>query len=215
MPSSRRTKVIGYLRVSTVDQDTTKNKAAILDYANRNAMGQVTFIEEQISGATSWRKRKLREAVESLSEGDKLIVPELSRLGRSITQVLEVLAILSEKGVAVFSVKEGFQLNGDDLQSKVMRTMFALLAEIERDLIVMRTKEALAERKRQGIKLGRPPGIGKSKLDAHREEIIALIKNGARKTFIAERYHCTAVNLSLWLKKHGLQDLIAIPQGNL
>jgi DNA invertase Pin-like site-specific DNA recombinase len=215
MPSRRRQqKVIGYLRVSTVDQDTGKNRAAILDYANKNNMGQVAFVEEQVSGATSWRKRKLRDVVEDLNEGDRLIVPELSRLGRSIAQVLEVLAILSDKQVAVFSVKEGFQLNGSDLQSKVMRTMFALLAEIERDLIVMRTREGLQARKAAGVQLGRPKGPGKSKLDPHRDEIIALIKNGSRKSFIAERYGCSAVNLSLWLRKHGLQGLKAMPKEN-
>ena len=95
-----------------------------------------------------------------MSEGDILIVPELSRLGRSLVEVLEVLNELKDKGVKVFSVKENFQLNGDDIQSKVMRTMLGLFAEIERDLISARTKEGLAAAKASGKRLCRPIGPG-------------------------------------------------------
>lgn len=204
-------KVIGYLRVSTVDQDTAKNEADILKFANTHDFGKVEFVSEKVSGTTSWKKRKLFEVVESLSAGDILIVPELSRLGRSLVNVLDVLNELSKKQVKVYSVKEGFQLNGDDMQSKVMRTMLSLFSEIEHDLIVARTKEGLASARSQGRIGGRPKGIGKSKLDDHRQEIIALLKNGSQRKFIAKRYGVTGAGLLHWLTKHGLNDTTPEP----
>ena len=150
-------RVVGYLRVSTVDQDVEKNKADILNFVNGKKFGRnVEFVDEKISGMKSWKKRKLAQVVEDLQAGDTLVVPELSRLGRSLVEVLEVLNVLTQKDVAVYSVKENFQLNGADMQSKVMRTMLGLFAEIERDLISARTKEGLVARKAQGVKLGRP-----------------------------------------------------------
>lgn len=109
--------------------------------------------------------------------------------------------------MAVYSVKEGFKLNGKDMQSKVMRTMLGLFAEIERDLISARTKEGLQAARERGSKLGRPRGKGKSKLDRHRPDLEALIKNGSRKDFIARRFGCTPVPLSNWLKKTGVNKL--------
>src|SRR5690606_12676186 len=191
---------------------TEKNKAAVLAFANaKGFIGKVEFVEEKISGLKSWKKRKLNDLVQSMQAGDILIVPELSRLGRSLVEVLEVLNTLKDKEVKVYSVKENFQLNGDDMQSKVMRTMLGLFAEIERDLIVARTKEGLAAAKASGKRLGRPKGPGKSKLDEHKEEIIALLKNGSKKIFIAERYGVTPATLTNWLKKHGLDKLTPTP----
>lgn len=208
MKEKSRRQIIGYLRVSTIDQDTEKNKAAVLAFANaKGFIGKVEFVEEKISGLKSWKKRKLNDLVQSMQAGDILIVPELSRLGRSLVEVLEVLNALKDKQVKVYSVKENFQLNGDDMQSKVMRTMLGLFAEIERDLIVARTKEGLAAAKASGKRLGRPKGPGKSKLDEFRPEIEALLKNGSRKNFIALRYGVTPATLSNWLKKHGLDSI--------
>ena len=127
-------------------------------------------------------------------------------------EVLEVLNALKDKDVAVYSVKENFQLNGDDIQSKVMRTMLGLFAEIEHDLISARTKEGLAAARAKGRQIGRPKGPGKSRLDPHREEIIALLKNGSRKVFIAKRYKVTPATLSNWLKRHKLNKMEGEPQ---
>jgi len=204
-------RIIGYLRVSTVDQDTEKNKADILKFSNNRKFGDhVEFIEEKVSGLKSWKKRKLKQVVDGLKAGDMLIVPELSRLGRSLVEVLEVLNELTKKDVAVYSVKENFQLNGADMQSKVMRTMLGLFAEIERDLISARTKEGLAAAKARGRQLGRPKGPGKSRLDKFRPEIEALLANGSKKKFIAQRYGVTEPTLYNWLKRHNIQ-IVAKP----
>lgn len=195
-------KNVSYLRVSTDAQDTVKNKAAVLVFANEKGFGQVEFVEEKVSGKKPWRERKIKGVLDSLEEGDRLIVPELSRLGRSTLEVLEILREAKDKGVDVYAVKEGLSLNGDGMQAKIMTTMLALFAELERDFISQRTREALMARKAAGVKLGRPKGPGRSKLDPHREEIVALLKNGATKRFVAKRYDTTTVNLYNWLKKN-------------
>lgn len=104
-----------------------------------------------------------------------------------------------ERQISVHAVKGGWALN-DSMESKIVLMMFAMISEIERDLISERTKEGLRARKAAGIKLGRPKGPGKSKLDRYKEEILALLANGSTKTFIANKYQTTAGNLSNWLK---------------
>ena len=94
-----------------------------------------------------------------------------------------------------------------DMQSKVMRTMLALFAEIEHDLIVARTTEGLAMARLNGSKLDRPKGPGKSKLDPHKDEIVALLRTGSRRNYIAKKFGTSEVNLCLWLKSRGLQDI--------
>jgi DNA invertase Pin-like site-specific DNA recombinase len=142
--------------------------------------------------------------LQELAEGDNLIVSELSRLGRSMLECMEILALATEKKIHLYAVKGNWQLE-NSLQSKIMAMVFSMAAEIERDLLSQRTKEALAARKRTGMKLGRPEGVGKSKLDEHRPEIEAMLKNGTTQKYIAQRYKTTEVNLSLWLEKHGLR----------
>lgn len=199
-----KSRTVAYLRVSTADQDLEKNKSDILHLANDKALGPVEWVEEQVSGSVSWRKRQIAQVLDELREGDALIVSELSRLGRSMLECMEILSIASQKRVNLYAVKGKWQLDGT-LQSKIMAMAFTMAAEIERDLISQRTKEALAARKRAGKKLGRPKGSGKSKLDRYRPEIEALLANGATQKFIARRYGTTEANLSRWLKKHSLR----------
>jgi len=202
------TKIIGYIRVSTTEQDPEKNEVAILKYANDHEFpGKVQIVEETVSGTKSWKKRTLAKVVDDLQKDDILIVPELSRLGRSLQDVLEVLKILSDKEVKVYSVKENFQLNGEDIQSKVMRTMLGLFAEIERDLIIARTKEGLEAARKSGKILGRPKGPGKSRLDDHREAIIGDLKNGVKKLYIAKKHGVTPGTLHNWLRRHKLHKI--------
>jgi len=191
---------IAYLRVSTTDQDVEKNKADILHVANDKNLGQVQFIEETVSGRVSWKKRKIADIIDKLQKGDNLIVSELSRIGRSMLEIMQVLSIAMEKGIHIYAIKGNWKLD-DSLQSKIM----AMAAEIERDLISKRTKEALKAKKAAGVKLGRPKGTGKSKLDKHRIEIEALLNNGSTQKFIANKYGTTEANFSLWMKKHNLK----------
>ncbi len=162
-------KTVAYLRVSTVDQDTEKNKDDILRIANEKDFGRVEFVEEKASGNRTWKERKIKGIIDCLGDGDRLIVPEMSRLGRSMLEIMEILAIAKEKGISVYAVKGNWELNGS-IQSKVMAMAFSIAAEIERDLISSRTKEALKARKAAGVKLGRPKGPGKPKLDQYRLE---------------------------------------------
>lgn len=201
--SFRHSTTVAYLRVSTVDQDIEKNKTDILRLANNKAFGTVQFVEEKVSGKVSWKKRKIREIIEELQGGDNLIVSELSRLGRSMLECMEILSIALQKGISVYAVKGGWQLD-NTIQSKIIATAFSMASEIERDLISKRTQEALRAKKLAGIKLGRPRGPGKSKLDAFRPEIEALLDNGSTKRFVARRYGTTESNLHSWLKKKGL-----------
>src|SRR5210317_2518254 len=194
-------KTIAYLRVSTVEQDLEKNKADILSFANNKDFGKVKFVEEKVSGTKNWKSRKIKGVIESLNKGDRLIVPEFSRLGRSMLEIMEMLSILKDKEVNVYAVKGGWELNGSR-QSKVMAMAFSIASEIERDLISKRTKEALKARKAAGVKLGRPKGPGKSKLDKYREEIVALLKNGSTKKYVAQKYGTTPPNLHNWIKKN-------------
>jgi len=203
--TANRKQVIGYLRVSTQEQDLEKFKTDILKFSNDKDFGKVSFVEEKVSGfKTSWKDRQIKPLIDSLNEGDVLITPELSRLGRSTLEVLEILKTLKDKAVNVYSVKEGLEMNGT-IQSKIMSTMLSLIAELERDFISQRTKEALRQRKAQGVILGRPKGPGKSKLDEHREEIVALMKNGSTKAYVARRYDTTQANLQNWIKKNRIE----------
>jgi len=194
-------KTVSYLRVSTANQDTKKNRHAILEFANKKDFGKVQFVEEKISGKINWRKRKIKDLIDSLNKGDRLILPELSRLGRSTFEIMEMLQRLKEKEVDVYDVKNGWELNGS-LQSEVLAFAFSISARIERDLLIQRTSEGRARAMARGVKFGRPKGPGKSKLDKHRKEIIALLKTGSRKNYIAKRFKTTQGNLHNWMKKN-------------
>jgi DNA invertase Pin-like site-specific DNA recombinase len=194
-------KTISYLRVSTIDQDLEKNKSDILKLANDKQLGNVEFVEEKISGKVSWRKRKIHDIIYSLSEGSNIIVSELSRLGRSMLECMEILSVATEKKINIYSVKGNWNLD-NTIQSKIIAMAFSMASEIERDLISSRTKEALRVKKMNGMILGRPVGSGTSKLDKFKPEIEALIMNGATKRFIAKRYAVSEQNLFHWLRKH-------------
>lgn len=201
--SKNQGKSIGYLRVSTSDQDLDKNKSDILMFAHDKELGQVSFVEETISTRVPWRSRKIASVLEEVGAGDNIIVSELSRLGRSMLECMEILSIALQKGVSIYAVKGNWQLD-HSLQSKIVAMAFSMAAEIERDLISQRTREALRAKKAAGMPLGRPKGPGKSKLDPYRPEIEALLANGSTKKFIADRYRTTSANLHNWLKKHGI-----------
>jgi DNA invertase Pin-like site-specific DNA recombinase len=174
-----------YLRVSTDRQELENQKFEVLKYANDNKLGNVEFVEETISGRKSWKERKIGELVEELRQGDVLIITELSRLGRSMLEIMELLSILLRKGVELHVVKNR-QVLKDDLQSKVFAMAFSIAAEIERELISQRTKEALKRRKAEGKPLGRPKGSFSSSLDKHWNQIRELREKGVSIASIAK-----------------------------
>lgn len=194
-------KTFGYLRVSTLDHDIEKNKADILSLANNMNLGNVEWVEEKVSGTKDWRNRKLGGLLKILDKGDTVIVFELSRLGRSTLQILEIMKVAKEKKIAVHAVKGGWSLD-ESMDSKIVLPLLAMISEVERGLISERTKEGLRARKAAGVKLGRPKGPGKSKLDVHKDEIMSLLRNGATKTFIAKKFDCSKPNLYNWLQKN-------------
>jgi DNA invertase Pin-like site-specific DNA recombinase len=204
MDAMTKSRTVAYLRVSTTEQDLEKNKADILHLANDKDLGRVEWVEEKASGRLAWRTREIGRLIEELKAGDNLIVSELSRLGRSMLQCMEILSIAAQKGIHIYAVKGNWQLD-DSIQSKIMAMAFTMAAEIERELISQRTKEALAARKRSGKAVGRPKGSGKSKLDTSRTEIERLLQQGATQKYIASRFHTSPTNLSRWMKQHGLK----------
>ena len=197
-------KTYAYIRVSTDKQDLENQKFAILQYANNKKLGNVEFIEETVSGRISWKNRKLKDLIDNLQSGDNLIVAELSRLGRSMLEIMELLSILLRKGVNVYVVKGNYELK-DDIQSKVLTFAFSLASEIERELISQRTKEALAKRKAEGKKLGRPKGSYSSKLDHKRQYIEELLNKGVSIASIAKILGVHYHTVRNYIKRRGLK----------
>ncbi len=184
-------KTVAYLRVSTPQQDASSQRLAILEYARKHDLHIDDFIEATASGQASEKRRRLDELTSVLQRGDRLVVSELSRLGRSLGQVVAVLDALAKAGVAFVALKENIRVEGKrDIQTKVMTTLFALFAEVERDLISERTREGLARARASGRKLGRPKGsLGVSRLDGKEDEIRRFLELGVSKTAIA-KYPC-------------------------
>ena len=156
--------VYGYIRVSTDKQTVENQRFEILAFVQREGLRIDRWIEETISGTKAIEKRKLGSLLEALQTDDLLICAELSRLGRSLFMILEVLNLCMEKNVRVWTIKDNYRL-GDDISSKVLAFAFGLSAEIERNLISQRTKEALARKKAEGQPLGRPKGHRNLKLN--------------------------------------------------
>ena len=210
-----RVQVIGYLRVSTIEQDMDNQRLEIMEYARQNSLVVNDFIGIQISSHKDNKSRRIDELLERLKTGDTLIVAELSRLGRSVGQVVTMVDELISRKVKLIAIKENIKLEANgkkDVQTTVMITMFSLFAEMERTLISERTKVGLEAARAKGKLLGRPKGPGKSKLDKNKDAIIALLKNGSRQNYIAERYGTTPANLFNWLKKHNIDTTPVIPQ---
>jgi DNA invertase Pin-like site-specific DNA recombinase len=149
--------IYGYIRVSTDKQTTDNQRFEILKFASEKKLPVDKWIEETISATKKLPERKLRELINRMHEEDILIVSELSRLGRSLLEVMSILHTLMEKEIKVFTTKERYEL-GNNISSKVLAFAFSLSAEIERSMISSRTKEALTRKKSEGMRLGRPKG---------------------------------------------------------
>lgn len=149
--------VVAYLRVSTEKQFLENQREEITRFAERNGMRIDKWYTETVSGNVSSKERKLSGVLDKMSPGDSLIVTEISRLSRTLLEIMTILNSCIRKEVILYSTKEGYVFQ-NDINSKVLGFAFGLMAEIERNLISMRTKEALARRKQEGKRLGRRKG---------------------------------------------------------
>lgn len=176
----------GYIRVSTDRQTVENQRFEIKNFCLKNRIVIDEWIEETISGTLSPEKRELGSLLSKVKEGDLIICSELSRLGRSLFMIMSILNLIMQKGARVWTVKDNYRL-GDDIQSKVLAFAFGLSAEIERNLISQRTKEALALKKAQNIKLGRPKGVENKKhlLDGLEKQICIMHEWGMSVNHIA------------------------------
>ncbi len=147
-----------YLRVSTNQQDVDNQRHGILEYANQKNLGHLEFVSDSVSGQKRWRERELGKLLTNTTKaGDIILLAEISRMARSTLQVLEILECCMQRELIVHIAKQQMVLD-DKLPSRITATVLGLAAEIERELISMRTKEALAKRKASGKPLGRPKG---------------------------------------------------------
>ena len=194
----------GYIRVSTDAQTTRNQRYEILRFCKADGLPVDGWIQEIISGTRDYGKRALGRLLRRVKKGDIIICTELSRLGRSLYMIMEILNLCMKKECRLYTVKEGYRL-GDDIPSKVLAFAFGLSAEIERQLISQRTREALSRRRAEGMVLGRPAGRGQvvTVLEGKADEVQRLLAAGVPKTDIARRLGVSRGTLYRWLKGRG------------
>jgi len=182
-------RTVAYLRVSTGGQELNNQRLAIHDYAHKNNFQIDQFLEVQVSSRKSLKERGIDGLFAGMRAGDLMLVSELSRLGRSVGQVIQIVDDLIKNKIRFIAIKENIHLDGitHDIKSKMMITMFGLFAEIERDLISQRTREGLVAARAKGLILGRPKGsFGPSRLDGKETEIQMLLGKRVSKSSIAK-----------------------------
>lgn len=200
----------GYIRVSTDKQTVENQRSEILKFAASNNLIIHGWIEETISGTKNYDKRKLGELLDTAQSGDLIICAELSRLGRSLFMIMDILNICMNKNCRVWTIKDNYRL-GDDIQSKVLAFAFGLSAEIERDLLSQRTKAALDRKRAEGVKLGRPKGaLSKStKLTGKEDVIRVLLENNNSITQIARCLNVDRSTLSRFIQSRAIKPNIS------
>lgn len=181
--------IVAYLRVSTGHQVLDNQRNEIRKYEQARGIKVERYVMEVVSGKMKGRDRKLGNLVKRLHSGDTLIVTEISRLSRTLMDIMSIMNELLSKGVHLYSIKDGYTFD-DSINSKVLLFAFGLVAEIERNLISLRTKEALELRKSQGVKLGRRPGSCSkmSAISSNKEKVEEAIKKGETITSICRKY---------------------------
>lgn len=188
--------------MSTDPQDVANQRHGIFEYANEKGLTGLKFFEDSASGMIKWQDRKLGDLlINKAQSGDTILFSEVSRMGRSLLQILEVLQLSLSKELNVYVVKQGFAFD-DSLNAKITATVFGLAAEIDRELNSQRTKEALAKRKAAGMVLGRPKGKSKKLLlDKKSAEIIRYIDLGLNKSAICKLVGCSRSTLYDWIER--------------
>ncbi len=196
--------IYAYIRCSTQKQSYQHQMFEIKEYAAKNNIIIDTWIEETISSRKALKKRKLGELLDTLQEGDTLISTEISRLGRSMLEVMGILETCLAKNCQVITIKENYHL-GNDIQSQVLAFAFGLSAQIERNLISQRTKMSLDNLKSSGKRLGRPFGAEskKLKLSKNAKRIRELLDKGISKNQIARLMGVQKMTLRRFLKRMG------------
>ncbi|OTE95793.1 resolvase [Crenothrix sp. D3] len=202
-------KTLAYLRASTDKQETNNQKLEVLEFARKKDLKIDDFIELTMSSQKPSKQRRIDELINRLNPSDTLIVTELSRLGRSTAAVISLINTLVENNVRVVILKQQLDIHQHDMNSKIIITMFSLFGELERDLVSLRTKEALAAKKSQGQTLGKPKGtIQRSKFDQHIEQIKALLEIGLSVRKIAKvlgyNHH---IALNTYINKRQIRSL--------
>lgn len=205
-PAPHGGQIFAYLRVSTDSQELDSQKVGIVDYATNHHFGPIHFVEEKASGSVPASERTLgKELLPTLKAGDSLVVSEISRLGRSLVDILGTLKVLAEKAVQVHVVKSGCVFD-DSINSKIISTVLGLAAEIERDLLRQRVKEGQARARAAGKKLGRPKAeVHSSKLDKHAEVIKTYASRGMSKLNLARAFDCDWTTMNRWLERNNVK----------
>ena len=197
----------GYIRVSSDKQTVENQRFEINNFCKKEKLSIDGWIEETISGTKNYDKRKLGELLNQVQKDDLIICAELSRLGRNLFMIMEILHICMNKECKVWTIKDNYRL-GDDIQSKVLAFAFGLSAEIERNLISQRTKEALARKKAEGVILGRPKGRKSSRYKLSGKEILIteLLRNGTSHRKIAKICKVDRNTLARFIELKGLAE---------
>lgn len=189
-----------YARVSTAKQANKNQMLGVMDYMKQHNLEPGPIVEEVVTGKTHWRERNIAQLIDQAKEGDRIIVAEISRLGRTTEQVLELIRVCLEKKIEVHVTKMGLIID-TSIASTVMTTILSLCAEIERVLIQERVQESIDKRRAEGLPLGRPKGKATSlKLDNKAAEIDKLLQLNLNKRSIAKLIGCQPATLYTWLK---------------
>lgn len=199
--------IYGYIRVSTDKQTVENQRYEIVEFCEKKGILIEKWISETISATKKLEDRKFGKLLKKLKKNDVVVVSEISRLGRNLMQIMGILNECMEKEVLVLTVKEGYEL-GNNINSKVLAFAFGLSAEIERNLISQRTKEALARKKSEGVRLGRPIGesdIRSLKLYDKKEKVKRLLDKGYSYSKIAKTMKVHRITVSKFIKRMELE----------
>lgn len=190
--------IIGYLRVSTEKQNPENQRDEIRRFAEEKSLAVDSWVVETASGKIAHKKRKLGRLLRKMNKGDTLIVTEISRLSRSLTEIMAIMGYCLEKEVCIYTTKERYTFD-NSINSKVLCFAFGLVAEIERNLISMRTKEALALKRAEGVRLGRRPGsdVKMQVIRDNSARIEAMLASGMTVTKICRKI---GISRNTWYK---------------
>ncbi len=195
--------IYGYIRVSSDKQTVENQRFEIIQFSEKHNIHIDGWIEETISGTTNYRKRRLGKLINHIHSGDIIICTEISRLGRNLFMIMEILNLCMQREGRLWTIKDNFRL-GDNIESKVLAFAFGLSAEIERQLISQRTKEALARKRAEGVSLGRPAGqqpVERLALHRYHQRILRMQAQGCSHIQIARALHVCPSTVQRYLDR--------------